>query len=119
MQIGQLGHAIDQFGNFMAEFLFDLGIGCLGILDRVVQQGGDDGGVVQPLFGQNGGNGNRMREIGFARLAHLPVMHRKAIIIGLANQGFVGFGVIIADQCDQVFNRDHMLRFPVTGRVYP
>ena len=72
LQVGQLGDAIDQFGDLFAKQLGDLGIGGFGVFNGVVQQGGDDGGIIKLLFGQDGGDGNRMGEIGFTRLAHQP-----------------------------------------------
>jgi hypothetical protein len=75
LQVGQLGHAVDQLGDSVPNSLGDLGIGALGVLDRVVQQRGDDRGVVQPLFGQDGGDGDGMGEIGLAGMAGLPFVH--------------------------------------------
>jgi hypothetical protein len=53
LQVGQLRDPVDQLGDVAAEFLDDLGIGRLGVLDRVVQKRGDDRGVVEPLLGQD------------------------------------------------------------------
>ena len=66
LQIGKLGDAIHQIGHFAAKFLGNDLIGRLRVLDRIVQEGGDDGGIVQPLLGQDRGHGNRMGEIGLA-----------------------------------------------------
>ena len=107
LQVGQLGDPVHQFGDLMPEQAIDLGIGGFGVLDRVVQKGGDDRRIIQILLGQNRGHRHRMREIGLARLAELPFMHLDAVIIGAADQGRVAPRVIVADKRDQVFDVDH------------
>jgi hypothetical protein len=44
---------LDQLGDLLAEQAGDLGPVGRGVLDDVVQQGGDDGGGVQPVLGQD------------------------------------------------------------------
>ena len=66
LQVCQLGNAIHQLGNVTPKDFFHLGIRCLGVFDGVMQQCGDDRGIVQLLFRQNGGNRHGMREIGLA-----------------------------------------------------
>jgi hypothetical protein len=107
LQVGQLGDAIDQFGHLGAEQLGDVGIGRPGILDRVVQKGGDDRRIIQPLFGQDGRHGDGMAEIGLARLADLALVHLHPIGIGPADQIGIAARIVVADQGDQVFDVDH------------
>ena len=112
LQVGQLGDAIDQLGHFDPEQARHLGIGRLRVFDGVVQQGRDDGGIVQPLFGQDGGNRNRMREVGLAGLAGLAFVHLQAIGIGPPDQVLIRARIVIADEGDQVFDVDHPRRIP-------
>ena len=102
LQVRQLGDAIDQPGHLVAKFLRDLAIGRLGVLDGVMQQGGDDRRVIQPLFRQDGGHGNRMAEIGLARMPELPFMHGRPIGIGVPQALYVCLRIVVADQLDQI-----------------
>ena len=107
LQVGQLGDAIDQFGHFLAKQFGDLGIGGFGVFDRVVQQRRDDGGIIQLLFGQDGGDGDGMGEIRLARFAHLAFVHGRAIGIGPADQFGIGARIVVFNKGDEVFNVDH------------
>ena len=86
----QLGQALDQRADLLAEQLVDLGAGRLGILDGVVQQRGDDGGVVELEIGQDRRDFERMREIGIAGGALLLAMRLHGVDIGAVEQGLVG-----------------------------
>ena len=67
----------------------DLVAGDRGVLDHVVQQGGDDGRGVQPVFGQDAGDLDRMGEIGVARGARLRAVHAHGVDVGAVQQGLV------------------------------
>jgi len=71
LQPRQLGHTIDQAGDFLAEPGFDLRQLDRRVLDDVVQQAGDDRGDIEPIAGQNLGYGDRMRNVGIAVVAPL------------------------------------------------
>ena len=86
----QLGEALDQRADLVAEHLVDFGAGGLGILDGVVQQGRDDGGVVELEVGQDRGDFERMREIGIAGGAGLRAMRLHGVDIGAVEQVLVG-----------------------------
>ncbi len=68
----QLGDAVDQGGDLRAELDHDLLQGDLGVLHRVVEEGGGDGGGVESVVGQVPGDGEGMGDVGMAGLAHLP-----------------------------------------------
>ena len=102
LQPGELGHPLHQFADLGSEQFVDIGAGDRGVLDHVVQQGGDDGGGVQPIFGQNPGDLDGMGEIGIARGPHLRAVHAHAVDIGAVEQGFVGGWVIALDPLDQL-----------------
>ena len=107
MQVRQLGDAVDQFGDFLAKELGHFAIGGAGVFDGVMQQGGDDGGVIQPLFRQDGGDRDGVGEIGFTRFAQLAVMHLEAVSIGPADQIGIGARIVVANKGDEVFDVDH------------
>ena len=74
----------------VAEQLVDLLAGDRGVLDHVVQQGGDDGRGVQPVVGEDAGHLDRVGEIGVAGGARLRAVHAHGVDVGAVEQGLVG-----------------------------
>ena len=62
----ELGEAVDQTADLLAEGLVDVRARDRRILDRVVQHGGDNGRVVDFQLGQNCGDFERMRKVRIA-----------------------------------------------------
>ena len=58
--------ALDQLSDFLAEQPVDVGAGHFGVFDDVVQQGGDDGGGVEPIVREYTRDFDRVSEIGVA-----------------------------------------------------
>ena len=81
-----LGQAIDDGADLGAEQLVDLGAGGVGVLDGVVQQAHGDGGVVELELGEDGGDFERMGEVGVAGGALLRAMLLHGVDIGLVEQ---------------------------------
>ena len=77
-------------------------IGGERVLDGVVQQRGDDGGDVELEVGQDGGDFERMGEIGIARGAELLAVRLHGVDIGLVEQRLVGVGIVGLDPVDQL-----------------
>jgi hypothetical protein len=71
LDLVELGDPIHQLGRG-AEALGDLGLGDVGVLHHVVQEGGAQGLGVQVPAGEDLGDGDRMGDVGFAALAQLP-----------------------------------------------
>ena len=71
-QMGQLGDAIDQAGNFLAKLTPDILQGDLGVFDRIVEQAGGDDGWGNFQLGQNGGHGDAVGDVWFAAGPLLP-----------------------------------------------
>ena len=103
----QLGQSLDQRADLVAEHLVDLGAGRLGVLDGVVQQRGDDGGVVELEAGEDRRDLERMREIGIAGGARLGAVRLHGVDIGAVEQVFVGIGIIRPDAIDQIVLPHH------------
>ena len=103
----QLGQPLDQRADLVAEHLVDLGAGGLGILDGVVQQRRDDGGIVELEIGEDRRDLERMREIGIAGCAGLRAMRLHGIDIGAVQQILVGVRVVGADAFDQIVLPHH------------
>ena len=110
VELFQLGQAVDQLGDVLAEFLADILLRRRGILDRIVQERGHDGGIVQLEVGQDGRNFQRMREIGVAGGPLLAAMGQHGINIGAIQQGLVGLRIVALDAV-------HQLILPHHGRV--
>ncbi len=86
----QLGQALDQKPDLVAEQAIDLGAGGVGILDGVVQQRRRDGGVVELELGEDRGDFERMRDIGIAGGPLLLAMRLHGVDIGAVEQVLVG-----------------------------
>ena len=109
VELLQLGQALDQHADFLAEQLVDFRTRRRRILDGVVQERRGDRRVVELEVGQDRGDFQRMREIRVARSALLLAMRLHRIDIGAVEQGFVGIRVVAADAIDQ-FVLPHHLR---------
>ena len=67
----ELGDAVDDAGDDLAELLFDVLEAHTGVLDRVVQEGGFDGGRVKAELGNRQGDGGRVGDVVLAGPAGL------------------------------------------------
>ena len=73
-ELTQLGGAVDQLGYLGAEPGLNLGDGYVAVFRDVVEQRRRQCGGVELLVGQDKRYLQRVLDIGFARLAHLPFM---------------------------------------------
>ena len=89
----ELGDALDQIGDGGGEALGDVVVGRVGVLDAVVQEGGDDGFAVK-MHG--------VGDEGRAVLALLGAVVRGGIMEGGVDLGEVRTGVVGADGLDQM-----------------
>ena len=106
LKVRELSYPVHEFRDLGPEGLANLTIGGSCVLDRVVQERGDDRRVVELHLGQDGCDGDRVREVGLARVAELAFVHALSVGVGPAEERFVRFRVIVADQCDQVVGVD-------------
>ena len=113
VELLDLGEAVDQRADLGAEQIGRSRAGGVGVLDGVVQQRGD-GGVVELQVGEDGGDFERMGEIGIAGGARLIAMRSHGIDIGAVEQRLVGIRVVAADPLDQLVLTHHD-RVPVAG----
>ena len=111
----ELGEPFDQMADVLAEQLVDLGAGGLGILDGVVQQRGDDGGIVELVVGEDRGDFERMGKIRVAGGALLLAMGLHGVDIGAVEQVLVGIGVVFAHPLDEIVLPHHRLDGRGTG----
>ena len=107
LDLRQLGHPVDQPRDVLAEQLLDL----LGrrerVLDRVVEDRGDDRLVVELEVGEDPGDLDRVAEIGVAAGPHLGAVGLHREDVGAVDQPLVGIGVIGANLLDQFILAQH------------
>src|SRR5579871_2997400 len=102
VELFQLGEALDQYADVMAEQAVDLGAGRVGVFDRVVQERRRDGGIVELEVGQDRGDLERVRDVGIAGIAHLLAVRAHGVDVGAVKQVLVGLGIILLDPVDQL-----------------
>jgi hypothetical protein len=101
LDLGELGHAIDQPGDIGAEQPLNLLDSGERVLDRIVKQRGDDGFLIELELGHQPGNLDRVAEVGIAAGALLGAVLLYGVDIGTVEHRLVGFGVIAQDPLDQ------------------
>ena len=106
----ELGEALDELPDVVAEHRVDLGAGRLGILDRVVQKRGGDRRIVELQVGEDRGDFKRMREIRVAGGALLAAMRPHRVDIGAVEQVLVGLRIVFPHPLDQLILAHHRLR---------
>ena len=107
----ELGQAVDQPPDLLAERLVDLFAGDRRVFDRVVQHRRRDGGVIDLELGQNGRHLERMGEIRIAGGALLAAVRLHREHIGAVQQILVGVRIVAANPLHQ-FVLPHHRRKP-------
>ena len=102
-----LGEALDQRADLLAELLVDLGARDVGVLDHVVQQRGGNGGVVELELGQDRRDLEGMGEVRIARGALLMAVRLHGVDVGAVEQRLVGAGVVFLDPLDKLVLAHH------------
>ena len=75
LDLVELGHAVDELGDLVAEVRAQLLEGVRRVLDGVVQQRGDQGRLGHADVGEDRGDRERVGDVGVAALAHLGAVH--------------------------------------------
>ncbi len=100
LDLGKLGHPVDQPRHLGSEMLLDVLDRRQRILDRVVEQRGGDGLLIELEIGHQPGDFDRMAEIGIAAGADLRAMFLHGVDIGAVEQRLIGIGVVFLDPFD-------------------
>ena len=79
----QLGDALHQVGDFLAEQVADVVGRNVRVFDHVVQQAGDDGRLIHLEVGQQTRDGDGMREVRVAGMAQLLAVLHHGVDVGL------------------------------------
>ena len=115
----QLGDAVDQPRDLRTEHALDVVEGRDRVLDRVVQQPGDDRGAVELHLGEDAGDLDRMGEIGVARGAQLRAMRLHRIDVGTVERVLVGVRIVGFDPLDQLELPHHDEHLAVSSSPRP
>ena len=119
----QLGNAVDHRRHDRPELLGDVVEGERGVFDRVVQQRGGDGDVVEPEAGHDAGHGDRVVDVGLARLTGLVAVGLGGAVEGPQDQAGVALGVTllvgIDDRRDQRVRRSGLAPRQTRDRPWP
>jgi hypothetical protein len=110
LDLAELGHAIDQPPDVGAKQSLDLLGGGQRILQRVVEQRGDDRFAVEVQVGQNARDLDRMAEIGVARRAFLAAVLLDREDIGAVQQRLVDVGIVSAHALDKFILSEHRIQ---------
>ena len=107
IELLELGQAIDERADLLAEYAVDLLARRRGVLDRVMQHGGDDGRVVELEIGQDRGDFERMREKRIAGGAFLRAVRLHGVDIGAIQQILVGVRIVATHAIDKFILPHH------------
>ncbi len=112
IQLLDLRQPLDEAADILAEQLVDLGAGSGRVLDGVVQQRDGDRRFVEMHVGEDGGDFERMRDIGIAAGAFLLAMLLHGIDVGLVEQSFVGVGLVFLHALNELVLPHHPKLLP-------
>jgi len=93
-ELVELGDAVDQAGDLVAEIRAQLVEGVAGVLHRVVQQGGAQRRLGHAEFGEDRGHRQRMGDVGLTALAGLAAMVVLGGVVGPLQLLEIGLGMI-------------------------
>ena len=102
LDLVELGDAIDDLGDSGAEALRQLVLRCRGVLDDIVEDGGDDRVGVEMEVGEDRGGGDRVGDERLTREALLAAVDRGAEFGRLANAAHLLGGQVAADGAQQL-----------------
>ena len=102
IDLADLGDALDDVRDLLAEFRANVVDGDVGVFDGVVQQAGGDGGGIEPHLGQHGGDFQRMHQVGLARGAGLALVMAKGKIVRFLDQRKIVVGTVVADFAQKI-----------------
>ena len=82
----ELGDTVDDRSDLAAEVAIDVADGDLGVLDRVVQQGGDDGDLVEADLGDDTGDRQWVVDVALAARTELVAVSFGGDLIGVGDR---------------------------------
>ena len=97
----QLGDAVDQPADLVAEVRRQGVEGVLGVLDGVVEQRRRQGRSCHAQFGQDRRDRQRVRDVGLPGAAQLVLVQQPGGLVGALQQAQIGLGVELLDGPEQ------------------
>ena len=101
LHLVELGDAVDELGDLVAEVAAHLVERVRRVLDRVVEQRGDQGRLGHAELGEDRRDRERVGDVGLAALALLAAVHPLGGDVGPLEQREVGLGVVGPDRAEQ------------------
>ncbi len=86
IDLADLGDALDDVGDLLAELGLDLVDGDRGVFNGIVQQAGGDGRGVELHLGQHGCDLQRMHQVRLTRLARLAFVMFQGKFVGFLDE---------------------------------
>ncbi len=108
VELVELGQSFDEAADLRPEHAVDVVAGDFCVFDGVVQHRSDDRRIVELEIGEDGGDFERMGEIGIAGGALLRPMRFHGEHIGAIEQIFIGLGIVTLHPIDQLVLPDHL-----------
>jgi len=105
-----LGHALDNMGDFGTEELLDALDGGQGVFDNVVEEAGGDRDGIELHVGEEVGDGERMDEVWLAGMAHLAPVLEGGEDVRAPEQLDVGVRAVGPDFFEEVLEANHKKR---------
>jgi len=102
VELAQLGEAVHQIGDFLAEQILNLGLGGAGVLDRIMQQRGGDGRFIEPEIGQHCGHFQRMGNVRITRSPALVAVRAHCVNVSAVEHRLIRVRVIPHDAFDKL-----------------
>ena len=102
VDLADLGDALDDVRNLLAEFLANVNDGDRGVFDRVVEQPGGDGDRVHLHIGEDHRNFQRMHQVRLTRGAGLAFVVFQGVVVGLLDDGQVVLRTVFLDPLHQL-----------------
>ncbi len=97
LDLAELGHAVDQVGDLIAEALADLGERDLGVLDDIVQERGLERGGVHVQLGEDECHLDGVVDERLAALAALALVREPCEVEGVVETGQIRVRVVRPD----------------------
>src|SRR5690606_21631671 len=104
LDLGELGNAVDQLGDLLAELLGNLVLYGGGVFENVVQDGGNERGLVHAHSREDAGDRDGMRDVRFAGEALLPLVRLGAEAVGAFDVLHLVFGQVGAHGIEQALD---------------
>ena len=105
--LGKLGHAVDQARDVLAEMLLDLFRRGECVLNRIMEDRGDDRLVVELQVGEDARDLYRVAEVRVAGRADLRTVRLHRENVGAVDQPLVRVGIVGANLLDQFVLSQH------------